>query len=98
MQIESVFHIPTLSAQLFIALSVVSILIGVGLTIFGLVRQKKYVSNIQYCFWYFSHSFANNPNRCENSLKDEGELGLHLQSFDEEMSDMNAIQRGLILC
>ena len=42
MQIESVFHIPTLSAQLFIALSVVSILIGVGLTIFGLVRQKKH--------------------------------------------------------
>lgn len=41
MQIENVFHIPTLSTQLFIILSIVSITIGLGLIIFGLVRQKN---------------------------------------------------------
>ncbi|ATP40978.1 hypothetical protein CSE16_13455 [Solibacillus sp. R5-41] len=42
MQIESVFQIPSISAQLFIILSIVSITIGICLTVFGFIRQKRY--------------------------------------------------------
>lgn len=41
MQIENILLIPELSAQMFIILSIVSLLIGICIIIFGLVRQKK---------------------------------------------------------
>lgn len=41
MQLENIFN-TSLSTQLFSILSVVSLLIGLCLTIFGLVRQKRY--------------------------------------------------------
>ncbi|KOS68772.1 hypothetical protein AEA09_09625 [Lysinibacillus contaminans] len=41
MQLESIFNSPSLSTQLFIILSIVSIIIGLCLIIFGFVRQKN---------------------------------------------------------
>lgn len=41
MQLEIMFISPTLSAQLFIILSIVSIIIGFCLIIYGLIRQKN---------------------------------------------------------
>lgn len=41
MQLENIFN-ASLSTQLFIILSVVSLLIGLCITIFGLVRQKSH--------------------------------------------------------
>lgn len=45
MQIDNIFNISTLSAQLFIILSIVSITIGLCITIFGFLRQKKHKKN-----------------------------------------------------
>ncbi|MGA3601735.1 hypothetical protein [Lysinibacillus agricola] len=42
MQLESIFFNPSFSTPFFIILSIVSIMIGLSLIIFGLVKQKKY--------------------------------------------------------
>ncbi|MDM5248572.1 MULTISPECIES: hypothetical protein [unclassified Lysinibacillus] len=41
MQLESIFFNSSLSTPFFTILSIVSIAIGLSLTIFGLVKQKK---------------------------------------------------------
>jgi len=41
MQIESIFFNPSFSTPFFIILSIVSIMIGLSLIIFGLVKQKN---------------------------------------------------------
>ncbi|MGE7950916.1 hypothetical protein [Lysinibacillus xylanilyticus] len=42
MQLESIFFNPSFSTPLFMILSIVSIIIGLSLIIFGLVKQKKF--------------------------------------------------------
>ncbi|MGE7943810.1 hypothetical protein ACQKNB_17165 [Lysinibacillus xylanilyticus] len=42
MQLESIFFNPSFSTPFFMILSIVSIIIGLSLIIFGLVKQKNY--------------------------------------------------------
>lgn len=50
MQIESFFQIPSISSQLYILLSIVSIAIGICLTVFGVIRQKRYKKSMLTTF------------------------------------------------